>query len=138
VILSSKNHQFRSYTRGWCSSRACGSTTHDRTGTLSSGGAARTHDDEKVPENGESREMFGGHLYSQRTLRTHRLLSGPRGYYWSLSALFFLHTPHFPPSLAQCLQYLQFLQAWQGSAPVQVAAEVPDGIWPMRRIDSKT
>jgi hypothetical protein len=23
----------------------------------------------------------------------------------------YLHTPHFPPSFAQCLQYLQFLQA---------------------------
>lgn len=30
----------------------------------------------------------------------------------------YLQTPHFPPSLAQCLQYLQFLQAWQGSEPV--------------------
>ena len=46
----------------------------------------------------------------------------------------YLQTPHFPPSLAQCLQYLQFLQAWQGSAPVQVAAEVPNGIWLRRRI----
>jgi hypothetical protein len=33
-----------------------------------------------------------------------------------------LHTPHFPPSLAQCRQYLQFLQALQGSLPVHVAA----------------
>ncbi len=24
---------------------------------------------------------------------------------------YFLQTPHFPPSFAQCLQYLQFLQA---------------------------
>ena len=32
----------------------------------------------------------------------------------------YLYTSHFPPSLAQCLQYLQFLQAWQGSEPVQV------------------
>jgi hypothetical protein len=32
-----------------------------------------------------------------------------------------LQTPHAPPSLAQCLQYLQFLQALHGSAPVQVA-----------------
>jgi hypothetical protein len=32
-----------------------------------------------------------------------------------------LQTPHFPPSFAQCLQYLQFLQALHGSAPVQVA-----------------
>jgi len=50
----------------------------------------------------------------------------------------YLQTPHFPLSLAQCLQYLQFLQAWQGSAPVQVAAEVPTGIWLMRRIDNKS
>ena len=50
----------------------------------------------------------------------------------------YLQTPHFPPSLAQCLQYLQFLQAWQGSAPVQVAAEVPTGIWLRRRIDNKS
>jgi transposase InsO family protein len=35
-----------------------------------------------------------------------------------------LQTPHFPPSLAQCLQYLQFLQAWQGSAPVRVAEKM--------------
>lgn len=34
-----------------------------------------------------------------------------------------LQTPHLPPSFAQCLQYLQFLQAWQGSEPVQVAAK---------------
>jgi hypothetical protein len=33
-----------------------------------------------------------------------------------------LHTPQVPPSFAQCLQYLQFLQAWHGSEPVQVAA----------------
>jgi hypothetical protein len=35
----------------------------------------------------------------------------------------YLHTPHFPPSLAQCRQYLQFLHALQGSLPVHVAAE---------------
>jgi hypothetical protein len=34
-----------------------------------------------------------------------------------------LQTPHVPPSFAQCLQYLQFLQAWHGSEPVQVAAD---------------
>src|SRR5579872_1272050 len=33
-----------------------------------------------------------------------------------------LQIPHVPPSFAQCLQYLQFLQAWHGSEPVQVAA----------------
>jgi hypothetical protein len=33
-----------------------------------------------------------------------------------------LQTPQVPPSFAQCLQYLQFLQAWHGSEPVQVAA----------------
>jgi hypothetical protein len=33
-----------------------------------------------------------------------------------------LQTPHFPPSFAQCLQYLQFLQALHGSEPVQVDA----------------
>lgn len=32
----------------------------------------------------------------------------------------YLHIPHFPPSFAQCLQYLQFLHALQGSDPVQV------------------
>ena len=32
-----------------------------------------------------------------------------------------LQTPHFPPSFAQCLQYLQFLQALHGSEPVHVA-----------------
>jgi hypothetical protein len=35
----------------------------------------------------------------------------------------YLHTPHFPPSLAQCRQYLQFLHALQGSLPVHVAEE---------------
>ncbi len=40
----------------------------------------------------------------------------------------YLQTPHLPPSFAQCLQYLQFLQAWQGSAPVQVAASMLNGI----------
>jgi hypothetical protein len=41
--------------------------------------------------------------------------------WWNYSNLArFLQTPHFPPSFAQCLQYLQFLQAWQGSEPVQV------------------
>jgi hypothetical protein len=34
-----------------------------------------------------------------------------------------LQTPHLPPSLAQCRQYLQFLQALQGSLPVHVEAE---------------
>jgi hypothetical protein len=33
----------------------------------------------------------------------------------------YLQTPHLPPSLAQCRQYLQFLQAWHGSEPVHVA-----------------
>jgi hypothetical protein len=32
-----------------------------------------------------------------------------------------LQTPQVPPSLAQCLQYLQFLQAEQLAEPVQVA-----------------
>ena len=31
-----------------------------------------------------------------------------------------LHTPHVPPSLLQCLQYLQFLQAEQLLVPEQV------------------
>ena len=31
-----------------------------------------------------------------------------------------LQIPHVPPSFAQCLQYLQFLQALQGSLPLQV------------------
>jgi hypothetical protein len=34
---------------------------------------------------------------------------------------YLLHTPQVPPFFAQCLQYLQFLQAWQSLAPVQVA-----------------
>lgn len=37
-----------------------------------------------------------------------------------------LQTPHVPPSLAQCLQYRQELQAWQGSAPTQVAKWKPE------------
>ena len=40
---------------------------------------------------------------------------------------FYLHTPHLPPSFAQCLQYLQFLHAWHGSAPVQVDEYVAKG-----------
>jgi hypothetical protein len=36
-----------------------------------------------------------------------------------------LHTPHFPPSFAQCLQYRQVLQAWHGSEPMQVAEGLP-------------
>jgi hypothetical protein len=36
-----------------------------------------------------------------------------------------LQTPHVPPSFAQCLQYLQFLQALHGLAPVQVANDDP-------------
>ena len=32
-----------------------------------------------------------------------------------------MHTPHFPPFFAQCLQYLQFLHALQFFEPVQVA-----------------
>ena len=39
-----------------------------------------------------------------------------------------LHTPQVPPSLAQCLQYLQFLHALHGSAPTQVANEAPEAI----------
>lgn len=38
-----------------------------------------------------------------------------------LAVFYFLHTPQVPPSLAQCLQYLQFLQARQFALPVQVA-----------------
>jgi hypothetical protein len=34
---------------------------------------------------------------------------------------YFLQTLHVPPSLAQCLQYLQFLQALQFAPPEQVA-----------------
>ena len=37
------------------------------------------------------------------------------------SAPLYLQTPHLPPSRAQCRQYLQFLQALQGSEPVHVA-----------------
>src|SRR6266478_565589 len=48
----------------------------------------------------------------------------------------YLQTPHFPPSFAQCLQYLQFLQTWQGSAPVQVAENMSSGIWLVRRTDN--
>lgn len=37
----------------------------------------------------------------------------------------FLQTPHVPPSLWQCLQAVQFLQALHGSAPVHVAKKAP-------------
>jgi hypothetical protein len=40
----------------------------------------------------------------------------------------FLHTPQVPPSFAQCLQYLQFLHALQGSLPVQVEREAPEAM----------
>jgi hypothetical protein len=33
----------------------------------------------------------------------------------------YLQKAHLPRSLAQCRQYLQFLHAWQGSAPMHVA-----------------
>jgi hypothetical protein len=36
---------------------------------------------------------------------------------------YFLQTLHVPPCLAQCLQYLQFLQARQFGPPEQVARE---------------
>ncbi len=35
--------------------------------------------------------------------------------------------PHVPPALAQCLQYLQFLQALHGVEPVHVAALATNG-----------
>jgi|SRR5580658_425872 hypothetical protein len=41
----------------------------------------------------------------------------------------FLQTPHVPPFFAQCAQYLQFLQALHGSAPVQVA-NIPSELKP--------
>jgi hypothetical protein len=40
-----------------------------------------------------------------------------------------LQTPQLPPSLAQCLQYLQFLHALHGSEPVHVAVEGSNAIW---------
>lgn len=36
----------------------------------------------------------------------------------------YLQTPQLPPSFAQCLQYLQFLQALQEALPVQVATDL--------------
>src|SRR5215469_163524 len=39
----------------------------------------------------------------------------------------YLHTPHLPPSFAQCLQYLQFLQALHGSEPVHVDEYAANG-----------
>jgi len=56
---------------------------------------------------------------------------------WDIEPPPYLQTPHFPPSFAQCLQYLQFLQAWQGSAPVQVAAKMSNESWLMRSDDNK-
>jgi hypothetical protein len=52
--------------------------------------------------------------------------------------LSYLQTPHFPPSLAQCLQYLQFLQAWQGSAPVHVAENMSSEVGMVRIIDNRS
>jgi hypothetical protein len=37
--------------------------------------------------------------------------------------IYFLQTLQVPPSAWQCLQYLQFLQAWQLAPPEQVALE---------------
>jgi hypothetical protein len=48
-----------------------------------------------------------------------------------------LHTPHSPPSLAQCRQYLQFLQALQGSLPVHVAAENTSSGIRVRRVSDR-
>lgn len=47
----------------------------------------------------------------------------------------YLHTPHFPPSFAQCLQYRQFLHALPGVLSVHLAkagairpgASIPSG-----------
>jgi len=41
-----------------------------------------------------------------------------------MAALYFLQTPHDPPSFEQCLQDLQFLQALKDFVPVQVANAV--------------
>jgi hypothetical protein len=48
-----------------------------------------------------------------------------------------LHTPHFPPSLAQCRQYLQFLHALQGSLPVHVGAENTSSGMRVRRVSER-
>ena len=86
-------------------------------------------------------ELNGRHLFEETQRSQSRLNSGVcRGtvqrkkkeathkkfstapFSWSLALQTpYLQTPHFPPSFAQCLQYLQFLHAWQGSEPVQVA-----------------
>jgi hypothetical protein len=48
-----------------------------------------------------------------------------------------LQTPHLPPSLAQCRQYLQFLQALQGSLPVHVEAENTSSGIRVRRVSDR-
>jgi hypothetical protein len=49
----------------------------------------------------------------------------------------YLHTPHLPPSFAQCRQYLQFLQALQGSLPVHVAVENMSSGIKVRRLSDR-
>ena len=58
------------------------------------------------------RSVVGGFDDTRHAGSLRRYIAIPRSY---------LHTPHLPPSFAQWRQYLQFLQAWQGSEPVQVA-----------------
>jgi hypothetical protein len=38
----------------------------------------------------------------------------------AINRLYYLQTPHVPPSWEQCLQYLQFLQALQLLLPVHL------------------
>lgn len=53
-------------------------------------------------------------------------------------AAFRLHTPHVPPSLAQCLQYLQFLHAVHGVLPVHVPKLASAAIPPARNTAKAT
>jgi hypothetical protein len=74
----------------------------------------------------EKNRKFLGHI--EATFVAHGLapfvtLAGVLGAYAD-----FLHTPQVPPSFAQCLQYLQFLHALQGSLPVQVEREAPEAM----------
>jgi hypothetical protein len=56
---------------------------------------------------------------------------------WTNSVTY-LQTPHLPPSLAQCRQYLQFLQALQGSEPVHVAEENMSSGIKVRRLSERS
>src|SRR5271156_4255826 len=80
-----------------------------------------------------SKTSFSGRRLHKRTGTVNILIGCPRTQF-----VYYLQTPHLPPSLAQCLQYLQFLHAWQGSAPVHVAEKKSETAYVLKMKLSKT